>query len=315
MEGNAPIYVFIIQHGQPNLNYFVYAANDSSYEKALVKCEILYDFIKPPFQVTHVLPISHILDVDVIVKKLMWQHGVENVRGGSYSSAVLTDGELQRLIHEYDALEYSLLSDGKIIDKLDSHHRAEEREDPYYLHFEEWELHKKYLKYSEEKEKMLQFRKCSGNTFIGRHLLDDIDWLQIFLDCEYEEGEKLLTTTKDEYKRILMVLHDIMAKFVEYGYSEKIRSEYLVFYKHPEFFLDPFFYHRPTIRNWNKDISVARDHLIFFKYMCYTIINRLEEMEFDLSEYPPNFEKEYEVTMKYYQYWRNECMIKMDECD
>jgi hypothetical protein len=315
MEDSTPIYIFIIQHGQPNLNYFVYAANDPSYEKALINCEILYDFIQQPLLVTHVLPVSHILDVDVMVKKLMWKYGFDCVRGGSYHNKALTDRELQFLYNEYDNAEYSLLSDGKIIDKLDAHHRPEELEDPYYLHFEEWELHKKYLKYSEEKEKMLQFRKCSGNAILGRHFLDDIDWLQIFLDCEYEEGEKLLTTTKDEYKRILTVLHDIMAKFVEYGYSEKILSEYLVFYKHPEFFLDPFFYHRRNIRDWSKDITIARDHLRFFKYMCYTIINRLEEMEFDILEYPANFEKEYEVTMKYYQYWRNECMIKMDECD
>jgi hypothetical protein len=101
MESHEPIYVFIIQHGQPNLNYFVYAANDPSYEKALVKCEILYDFIKPPFQVTHVLPISHILDVDVIVKKLMWQHGVENVRGGSYTQITLDDSVISVLNSEF----------------------------------------------------------------------------------------------------------------------------------------------------------------------------------------------------------------------
>jgi hypothetical protein len=315
MEDSTPIYVFIIQHGQPNLNYFVYADNDPSHEKALVKCEILYDFIKPPFQVTHVLPVSHPLDADVIVKKLMWNHGVDCVRGGSYSNKILSDREIQILYNEYDNLHNSLLSDGLIIDKLNSYHRAEELEDPYYLHFEEWELHKKYLKYSEEKEKMLQFRKCSGNAILGRHFLDDIDWLEIFLDCEYEEGEKLLLATKEEYKRILTVLQNITAKFIEYGYSEKIPPEQLVFYKHPEFFLDPFFYHRGNIRDWSKDITIARDHLRFFKYMCYTIINRLEEMEFDILEYPANFEKEYEVAMKYYQYWRNESMIKLDDCD
>jgi hypothetical protein len=315
MEEDKPLYVFIIQHGQTNVNYFVYTSNDSSHEKASTECEILYDFIKPPLQVTRVLPVSHILDVDVMVKKLMWQYGFDCVRGGSYPNAVLTDRELQMLYNEYDNVEHSLLSDGKIIEKLNCYHTPEEREDPYYLHFEEWELHKKYLKYLAEKEKILQFRKCNGNTFLGRQILDPIAWLQLFLDCEYEEGEKVLTSTKNEYKRILIILRDITTKYLEYGYSDKIPSDQLIFYTNPEFFLDPFFYHRHAIRDWETLTYKARDHLKFFECMCYTIINRLEEMEFDLSEYPANFEKKYEVTMKYYQYWRNECMIKMDECD
>jgi hypothetical protein len=314
MNDSAPIYVFVIQHSEPKTHYFIHSSRNPSLEKACLDCEILYDFIESP-KVLQVLPISHVLDVDVMVKKWMWKYGFQEVRGGSFNRKTLTDRELQILYEEYDNLEHSLLADGSAIDKLNLHHMPQELEDPYYLHFEEWELHKKYLEYKKAKERVVQFRKCEGTTYLGRHLLDDIAWLQNFIDCDYEEGEQLLPRTRYEYKRILMNLSNITKKYIGFGYSEKIPDDNRIFYEHPEFFLDSFFFHRKDIRDWGSKREAAHQNLKFFECMCYTMINRLEEMEFDLSEYPENFEKEYEVGMKYYQYWRNKSMIQLCECD
>jgi len=318
MEVEVPpiLYAFVIEYGEHETpRYFVHSSRNSCPEKAQIDCEILYDFMKQPMTVIETAEIQHVLDVDVYVKKWMWQNGIENVRGGSYNKETITDGELQILYNEYDNMEYRLLSSTDILDDLQRNYVREELGDPYYLQYEQWEVHKKYLEYTERKKQHHEVLFCQDNSIFRRCMLNDIRWIKEFLECDYEVGEKILTSTKAEYIRILSVLRNITTKFIDIGNESKIPGEKRVIYDHPEFVLDAFFYHRADIKNWDKDRQAAFEILDFFEYMCYAVINRLDELEFDVQSYPRDFDKKYEISMRFFDYWRSDAMIQIEPCD
>jgi predicted GIY-YIG superfamily endonuclease len=50
----------------------------------------------------YVKELTHVLDEDMEVKKLMMVYGIENVRGGTYSKVILDQGQIDSLSREYE---------------------------------------------------------------------------------------------------------------------------------------------------------------------------------------------------------------------
>jgi hypothetical protein len=95
----SPVSLFLLEleHGK------FYAGASSDPVKALEECrERLGSFsqwtqIHRPVRLREVVRVAQVVDLDVYVRKWMLQYGVENVRGGSWSSVRLTDKDRQVL--------------------------------------------------------------------------------------------------------------------------------------------------------------------------------------------------------------------------
>ncbi len=68
---------------------------------------------QPIIRVVQLVPLQHVLDEDNTVKQLMMAHGIDNVRGGSYSQINLTSAQKSTLQTEFNHAKNKCLSCGK----------------------------------------------------------------------------------------------------------------------------------------------------------------------------------------------------------
>ena len=89
------------------------------------------------------------------------------------------------------------------------------------------------------------------------------------------------------YNRILLrlrALYQIFTTNIDKPLDDNL------FYNNPEYILDSLFYHTQLIDNMEKAENDKRVLLEKFEYMAYSIINKIEEYEFDLTTYPENID-------------------------
>lgn len=99
----SPVSLFLLEleHGK------FYAGASSDPVKALEECRerlgslgSQWTQIHRPVRLREVVRVARVEDLDVYVRKWMLEYGVENVRGGSWSSVRLTDKDRQVLCSE-----------------------------------------------------------------------------------------------------------------------------------------------------------------------------------------------------------------------
>jgi len=107
-------------------------------------------------------------------------------------------------------------------------------------------------------------------------------------------------STEDDarYKNLLNTFNQIYNVFQQ-QIDKSINFEYMFFIERPYCLLDSIFYNRQHITKENQYFSLITTLLQKYEYMAYSIINKYEEYEFDLTTYPENFLKtaEYKINL------------------
>ena len=278
--------IFLIE--LENSKYFVFA---SSFHinfpiELFLEASIIHEYIRKykPLRIANQLSETHFLDVDIYVKKQMLVHGIDNVRGGSYSSIVLTPEQITFLTTElYPKNNYQSTVIKGILDKYANSPWTNEN-----LIIERELMKTKYEIYKKEKriyDKLVELNIDEINK--------DLDWLEE--TCEFQRDVFLKGQTpiyrlshdnnRQKYKDVLYKMHKTYQTFMTL--SEKvplIRDDLPIQY--PEFLFDDYIFHGHYV-NENKE----RVHWFCEQYRFFLsfIENRLEEYEFDLScwgQYP-----------------------------
>jgi len=100
-DGEEPLFLYFIS--LQNCKMFLYHCHEKAYEEVLAECESKYEYVQinRPLKVVFVLPNIQQYEIDENVKLFMHQFGIDNTRGGSYTTVDLSDETKEMLCKEF----------------------------------------------------------------------------------------------------------------------------------------------------------------------------------------------------------------------
>jgi hypothetical protein len=260
----------------------------------------LFEYVREnqPIMVFDSQPYMDIFQLDARVKQYMKYYGIENVRGGSYSTPVLLE-------HRIKAIEEELFQDTGMMDHnillIEEIHRTYEDWHPSSDNFA-GEIHRL-------QQKLDNFRaikeKCHSIT-TNRTVFEDLDWIkkrahQVKLYCDSNSTPSIVSNLEiTNYKRIIETMQQLTRQFR--GFLEENRLIYddsHLLLEKPYVQLDTLFYHSHLIHDSGIYFSRIEKMLNYFEYMAWVVVNRSEEFHFDLGQYETHFEKKTEYAIQY----------------
>jgi hypothetical protein len=264
--------------------WFLYFASPSNDEYLWIECASQFTFVNKhlPKKTVDIIKIDNVLDIDFYVKKYMYCYGIENVRGGSYTDETLDVDTIKFLNNELNV-------------DVTKHFKKQIMMDNIYKRYVNLQLEEDFTKEMQNlQEELIKCnnvkKKIKDIDPINRTILDDLDWLLYYIAC-VESNEIILKISAEDgvkYRKIIEKLKTVTHVFTNVLEQTVKYEENIVFLKNPEFILDDFFYHsyKEYIKQkCLKNMVDVEKQIRYFEYMCYFIINRLEEFEFDLSSY------------------------------
>jgi len=271
------------------------------------ECQLKFDFVKkyPPIQILNVFDITNELEINFFVKYYMIEYGINNVRGGNYTDEILSDNIIEFLNLEI----FTKFSDYEKKNDLLNIHPSEENKE---------EIINKIMIYNNKKKLYnLLFNTINKDENINniRNILNDFYWINQEIEYLFDKfkigliNNCFLTTNINnfnniQYKKILKNIKNIVD--IYFSLNEENLSEYLtpylrtklssikkyndidlIYIYHPNFLLDNFFYHHRVIYYWNinqfeKQISIVNRLIDDLTNISYTVLNLLDELEFDI---------------------------------
>lgn len=252
-----------------NKKMFIYASTSLDESAIFLECKVLFDYVRnnPPIRVLHRTQVADCFEVDCYVKKNMKMFGIDNIRGGTYSMEIIPEFLLKGLELEFSEDNAIKL---KALDEIKQQLLTND--------IENIKIQTSIDTYNETKNKLNKLRNYNGQT-IDRSIITDLETLS---NCS---TDYMIDT--QTYNRILLrlrALYQIFTKNIDKPLDDNL------FYNNPQHILDLLFYHTPLIDNMEKVENDKRVLLEKFEYMAYSIINKIEEYEFDLTTYPDNFD-------------------------
>jgi hypothetical protein len=123
-----------------------------------------------------------------------------------------------------------------------------------------------------------------GYKHFTRQFFDDLEWLKQSIENSFENNINYKGVLKQEihkkYRQIIKNIGILNTYYYRLD-EEKIRVDPNVFLSKPEFMFDQFIYHSSDIKNFHSEMTRALDFIHKYEFMGYTLINVLDEMEFD----------------------------------
>jgi hypothetical protein len=115
---------------------------------------------------------------------------------------------------------------------------------------------------------------------IGRQSIHCLEWIDNFLH-EYNFNKTFVSLeTCDIYNEIMITLKEITIKYFQIKDS--------IYYENKQYLYNPNEFFDEVIKNrhnlWFKNKDEAEKLLFAFEYMIYTIVNYLDELDFDIRQ-------------------------------
>jgi hypothetical protein len=336
---NFSIKYFNMSSSNSNLSLFIILLENNKWLLHLTRqedeltlffeCEIIYNFAKKnrPYKIEAIQEIDNILEIDFYVKKYMFEYGIENVRGGSYSDEYLPDYMVATLKHEISIHISTFENNVQYFKEI--YEKYEKIKDKTLLQFEYNKMMKqikhykntkyildliKYYTLTYDKTPSLIYDDDNYNTYetntnVNKTILGDISWLKekIFdwkkqyirtsiQDCMNKINNnwvsiKIEYSKKDEqkYENIMNKLK--MVNTIYQKIFQEDNSNKNDIYKTPNIIFDNFFYNNSNLPTLIQDNGL--DNIIEFT------ISALEYYE-NMVYFTINRIDEYEYDMATY---------------
>lgn len=246
-----------------NDKILIHTSNKTSNSELFEECKNIYEFARtnPPKRVIEMVTIHIPVAIDYYVKQYMYHEGIEHVRGGTYSQMVLTESQIAHIEEELNIettlrqIEQTPLTSAQMLE------------------------HTKYYTYEN--------RRCE----ISRAVLAEFEWLKHTLQfskmvSEYDKNQgPVQITFADErvakYEQLVVLCKNLYEKVLTL--RDGIDCEYPEYLKHPRKIFDRYIYYSAS----NAEIVGSYDCAIYmwgrFEFMCYILINRIDELEFNVA--------------------------------
>lgn len=267
--------------------YFLYATMKTRspielFLEAYLSCEYIQKY--KPMNIVDMWPEKHVLELNIHVKKQMLERGIDNVRGGSYSSPVLTPSQMECLTAELqcptDECDQNVIKEifnTYVVKKWKNSDLIKQRDI----------LCADYSSYKKEQE--LRDKLCEINTVDAKI---DIDWIENISGAQYDNfiaghRNSSYSISKSEmvakYHRILGTLRKVYDTFMTVSNELPIKNADLPV-KYPQFIFDDFIFYGQRILLEKDNMHRLCDQYRFF--LSY-LENRREESVFDVASWQP----------------------------
>ena len=279
----------------------------------MLECEIMHEYLQKykPLRILESIVLRQTCEIDFIVKKHMKCYGIDNVRGGSYTAFELTNDEKKFIEREH------LMT----IDSMESKCIAMMTMFNEYKDIHTWSLDKlnkemslvtrQQSLYDNEKTMLNKLSIGKNNIQTNRIFLTDLKW--VLNQCAKNIKQTVNTNTqgciysasKDvatKYKQILNKMKALYAIFCEH-IDVDIKYEPRIHLYAPETLLDTCFFHCHEPRNWETYIFQVIDMIEYYEYIFYCVITKIDEYNFDVNTYSPDFELTNRYKINYLQKW------------
>jgi len=288
----------------------------------------MFEYVRmnPPIKVIHTIDMEDVLKVNYWVKYFMRHYGIDNVRGGNYVDPVLPEATLHFLKQEIGTTFSDYERDITVFENVLQTYQSKP------LNEEEKVRLENRLKQYNNRHQLLQ------KFTVSREVIAELEWIREEVDnirshwentrpftlkslfypnrpvfqtpdasetARYKQAIDKVQTMVNEYYSIDRehfeeycedpYLRNKLASFEE----NRLEKETLVVY--PHFTLDNFFFHPYVIMNWSTHYGAFENVWKKWTAMAYTIVNWKEELLFDLSKYPANFERETRYALGLYE--------------
>ena len=284
------IYVFQLEKSR----YFLYSGeSDKTDAETMLSAEIQYDFLQKyrPIKVLKKIKSTGMFDLDNHVKQYMIIVGYQNVRGGSYIEEELSPQQEELLMKELNTASNYPNAHALLIKELIRNYAAITMSKKDIL-LEKKRVETNYARYKKEKTEFDNIQKVDPEGF-----LKDLVWLKktAFTNIEYCENKELKTylfsiINKEQRARYLQIIEKIKQIYQLFCcLTKKSMSEYPAYIKHPEFLLDDFFYHWRNVSSCTS-IEHLENFCNVYEYFTNTIINRMDEYQFDINTWENDIE-------------------------
>lgn len=277
--------LFIFSNIAEIKKYFFYYSQTTDDENRLnYECSLLFPFFKnnSPMQIIDKIWVRDKFDIDKYTKQYMSKYGIQNVRGGSYCNEELTVENINAINHELTYIKNDY--ETEMVDYI--HNMHDEKYEPYKVQKEKYtkycflKMKTDYYLTFFEKEKEIEKKNVDEKIKYLKNILKEIKQ-NINLLKENPNFIKFKT-----YQTLILVFKSIT--IMEELQNIKTPFSYnLIYLQNPEFILDDY------MLGETDEIGSAICE-IFEGMICY-ILNRIEEFEFDLQQYPLYFDDKYRI--------------------
>ena len=252
-------------------------------------------------------------DVDKTVKRYMVKYGIDNVRGGTYSAAVLPDYMMKTLTEEMKYLHSGPFKQLILGDQLYRFTKTmRDWGDIEGISSEVKANENRLLRYTLEKQAYLDFYNAAE---MSMNVLDDISWLKLQISANYEIVKHDMNNNKRirapdpsvsiKYRKIIARLKNLS----ELYFKIKDTVDYMpkIHLSHPEFVFDNFICHfsKHMFDVSNEPVEFIKEGVEehpsvlekilplcgVFEYMYYCVKNHLDCLEYDVTSYGEYFEE------------------------
>ena len=311
---NKNLYVILLE----NDKYYVYCTDSTVHNRIMIESIFISKFVQKynPKEIIETFWNIDEFDIDKTVKKYMAKYGIDNVRGGSYQSITLSNcqsrGELNFIsssyrdnnLHTEEKKRYFIYSE--IFNIATIHNSSIFALKPDIKELNEYK--KKYNdqlnKYHVIKDKIqdMSFFRCKNSSYmIEKEFIGRINFFKSYiLSRKFETEDKPDPDMIEMYRQILpyfkhfasIIQKDDTDKFTDF-LDENIN---MVFLSHPEFIFDRIIYLSKYNLEYNRKIlnndyiNDAVELCKAYEGICYWILNRIDEYNFDLTYIPKNIE-------------------------
>jgi hypothetical protein len=285
MENNKDETFFIYAIMLQDEYILLHASLKTDIEEVKEECEQIYEMAKLHKPIAILDMICHTKDLsllDYYVKKYMLQYGIFYVRGGSYYEPILPD-----------YLSKSLESEFKTLDSYKKNYKKTEIAIPKYS--------REYIELNEKYKYIREIEDVHGNMYcITRDILNEFEWISNKIHfvrnatlnlIDYEMNNGIVFHKKHHF--------DIVSYFELDEHSQTIFNSIIY---HIKKIIEKFFIvyqdnsykmyeneNKKTIVDYdvkvlsNFDSNQIKELLNNTEFFIYSIINYLEELEFNLS--------------------------------
>ena len=317
-----------------NKKVFLQVSTPIREQLLLQQCRVMVKFVhnNPPIRIIHTMDIDDVLKVNYWVKYFMRYYGIDNVRGGDYKDEILSPRSMQVIREEigatFDSYEDNIETFENVLTEYNEKTLDLEEKKRLENRLTDYKNRQKLLQYLPVYDGLLEDLEWLKNEITNTRLIYDIpDKIKngrgFNVLSNYYSANRFCANTydKDRYKTILKRLKEFIVDY--YSLTSKddpvkqfccdayLRNKLISFVEtkidndalliNPAFTLDNFFLHPHIIMNWVFQVNLVDELIDKWSSMYYSIKNWRDEIEFDLSSYPKDFEKYTKYTLRLYE--------------
>jgi hypothetical protein len=247
-----------------NDNVLIHTSSKTSNDDLFEECKKIYDFAKtnPPKCVIEMVTVTSLLAIDYYVKQYMSYYGIDHVRGGTYSQTTLSESQSANLEQELQIEASMQQIDPAPVGSVQMLHKIK-----YYMYSNrQCEISRAVLAEFEWFKETVRFSKMAAEYTCGNPGQIQIS----FSDEHLAKYERFLVLCKKLYEKVLLLRDEIECDYPEY-------------LKYPRRIFDRYIYYSSS----NDEVIHSYDTAMYmwgrFEYMCYILINKIDELEFDIA--------------------------------